>query len=71
MDVGRFGALEELVVPCFCGVEPADHQFGCLECGGACCSVCAITLESAAYCRRCAATLLGSDVEKPCSFEIL
>jgi hypothetical protein len=71
MDVGRFGALEELIDRCRCGVEPAAHHFGCLECGGACCSVCAITLESVAYCRHCAAALLGRDVEKPGSFEIL
>ena len=71
MDVGRFGALEELSSPCRCGVDPAAHHFGCLECGGACCSVCAITLESVAYCRHCAAALVGNDVAKPGSFEIL
>ena len=71
MDVGRFGALEELIIPCSCRDDPAAHHFGCLECGGACCSVCAITLESVAYCRHCAAALVGSDVAKPGSFEIL
>jgi hypothetical protein len=71
MDVGRFGALEELIDRCRCGVEPVAHRFGCLECGGACCSVCAITLESVAYCRHCAAALLGGEVGKPGPFEIL
>ena len=71
MDVGRFGMLEEFIAGCRCQVEPAGYHFGCLECGGACCSVCAITLESVAYCRHCAVALLGSDIEKPCSFEIL
>jgi hypothetical protein len=70
MDVGRFGAFQELIDRCRCGVEPA-HHLGCLECGGACCSVCAITLESVAYCRHCALALLGSEVEKPGPFEIL
>jgi hypothetical protein len=56
MDVGRFGALEELSSPCRCGVDPAAHHF---------------TLESVAYCRHCAAALVGSDVAKPGSFEIL
>jgi hypothetical protein len=71
MDVGRFGALEALIEHCRCGSEPAAHHLGCLECGGACCSVCAITLESVAYCPHCATALLGGGVEKPGPFEIL
>jgi hypothetical protein len=71
MDVGRFGVLEELIDHCCCRVEAVGQRFGCLQCGGACCSVCAITLEAVAYCRHCAVALLGSDIEKPCSFEIL
>jgi hypothetical protein len=71
MDVSRFGALGALIDHCRCGPEPAAHHFGCLECGGACCSVCAITLESVAYCPHCATALLGGEVEKPGPFEIL
>jgi len=34
--------------------------YGCVACGIGCCTACAITLESIAYCRRCAATLLDT-----------
>lgn len=45
---------------CRCGVDDAGGpRFGCLTCAEACCSACAITLESVAYCRHCAAMLLG------------
>lgn len=49
---------------CRCGllVARGSERFGCLECGAACCTACAITLESVAYCRYCAATLLGTTV---------
>ncbi|HBH01671.1 MAG: hypothetical protein A2W08_11915 [Candidatus Rokubacteria bacterium RBG_16_73_20] len=45
---------------CGCG-GPARGAFpglGCLECGAPCCPTCAIHLESATYCRRCASLLL-------------
>jgi hypothetical protein len=47
---------------CGCGVavEHAFHHFGCLECGAGCCTACAVPLESATYCRRCAGALLGT-----------
>ena len=70
MDVGRFGGWALLIDRCHCGVERAAH-FGCPDCGGACCSMCAITLEAVAYCRHCATALLGGEVEKPGPFEIL
>lgn len=47
---------------CQCGVE-IKHPFerlGCVECGDACCPTCAIPLESATYCRACAASLLDA-----------
>ena len=46
---------------CRCGLRLPDgaQRFGCLECGAACCAACAVTLESVAYCRFCATTLLG------------
>jgi hypothetical protein len=52
----------EVRVRCRCGVTVADgaQRFGCLECGAPCCAACAITLESVAYCRFCASTLLGT-----------
>ena len=71
MPVGHLGELAELADRCRCGIESSVHHFGCLECGAGCCSACAITLESAAYCRRCAAALLGREVEKPSRFELL
>jgi len=54
--------VHELIERCPCGhpVARRAERFGCLECGGACCTACAITLESVAYCRYCATTLLGS-----------
>lgn len=54
--------LEGVNARCRCGVDAArgSHRLGCLECGAPCCVACAITLESVAYCRYCAATLLGT-----------
>ena len=51
-----------MVSYCGCGqeVRHAFEQFGCLECGDACCAECAIPLESVTYCRRCAGSLLGT-----------
>ncbi len=44
---------------CDCGGEPRRAiGLGCLECGAACCPACAVSLESATYCRSCAALLL-------------
>src|SRR5512132_1568096 len=53
--------VHEVIERCRCGdpVARGAERFG-LECGGACCTACAITLESVAYCRYCAATLLGT-----------
>lgn len=59
-----------LLAPPLAGIEAADGcrcagdtqaaRFGCLECGTSCCSDCAMPLESVAYCRSCATTLLGA-----------
>jgi hypothetical protein len=45
---------------CSCEAEggPRFLDLGCLDCGAACCPACAIHLESAVYCRRCAGVLL-------------
>ena len=45
---------------CSCGPDERTyvHSLGCLDCGSACCPECAISLESATYCRTCAAALL-------------
>lgn len=47
---------------CGCGraVRQAFHALGCLECGAPCCVACAISLESAVYCRACAEALLDA-----------
>ena len=47
---------------CHCGNEvvQAFYDLGCLDCGASCCPACAIQLESAVYCRRCAGALLGA-----------
>ena len=44
---------------CRCG-EAVRGAFllGCFECGATCCAACAIHLESATYCERCAGSLL-------------
>lgn len=45
---------------CRCG-SPVPHPFyemGCIECGAACCPACAVPLESATYCLRCAESVL-------------
>jgi len=39
-------------------VRNSFHSFGCIDCGSACCPECAISIESATYCRTCAAALL-------------
>ena len=55
---------------CRCAGATVTH-FGCLECGGPCCAACAITVESVAYCRGCAAALLDANVIlKSGSFEL-
>jgi hypothetical protein len=43
----------------------AFHSFGCLECGAACCPACAISLESAVFCRTCAGALLEVSTVRP------
>ncbi len=46
---------------CHCGSESDRHyELGCVECGAGCCPDCAIYLESASYCRRCAQSLLDA-----------
>jgi hypothetical protein len=47
---------------CGCGTDEQvlGHSLGCLDCGSACCPECAISLESATYCRTCAAALLDT-----------
>jgi hypothetical protein len=63
--------VEGVAYPCRCAGETPAAQFGCLDCGAACCSVCAIPLESVAYCRRCATALLGATATlKSGSFEL-
>jgi len=46
---------------CRCGnpILYPFYQLGCLECGAACCPACAVSLESAPYCARCAGSILG------------
>ena len=65
-DVG-----EGLALACHCAIDAEAAHFGCLECGAPCCSACAITLESVAYCRECATTLLDvAVIPKSGSFEL-
>ncbi len=45
---------------CPCGGRGQTVELGCVECGAALCPSCAIHLESAAYCARCAGALLGT-----------
>lgn len=52
----------EGVARCHCAGAAAAAVFGCLECGAPCCSACAITLESVAYCLGCATVLLDATV---------
>ncbi len=54
--------LAEVAERCSCGraAPPVAQRFGCRECGYTCCSACAVTLESVAYCRHCATALLGT-----------
>jgi len=60
----------EGVARCRCAGDVIAH-FGCIECGGPCCAGCAITVESVAYCRGCAAALLEAAVIlKSGSFEL-
>ena len=57
---------------CQCGGQTQGTSAGlaCLECGCACCPSCAVTLESASYCRSCAGQLLGTAVETSDPFEL-
>lgn len=45
---------------CSCGTPflRLFDDLGCVECGRQCCSGCAVVLESATYCMRCAESLL-------------
>jgi hypothetical protein len=47
---------------CHGGTEasPVPGPLGCLACGAAGCPACTVHLESAIYCRRCAAALLDT-----------
>ena len=56
---------------CRCGVDVAEprRSYGCLTCGDACCTACAIVLESVAYCRRCAVALLEA-AAVPAGFDL-
>jgi hypothetical protein len=69
--VGHLGELAELADRCGCGIESSVTTSAVSNAARGCCSVGAITLESAAYCRRCAAALLGREVGKPSRFELL
>ena len=58
---------------CGCGTDDRTfaHSLGCLDCGSACCPECAISLESATYCRTCAAALLDTaTVRAGATFEL-
>ena len=57
---------------CQCGsqIENAAARLGCIDCGGATCPRCAVALESASYCRKCAGELLGTAVETTGPFEL-
>jgi hypothetical protein len=57
---------------CDCGNQMHSFErLACLDCGGACCPRCAVSLESVSYCRHCAEELLGTaDVESSAPFEI-
>jgi hypothetical protein len=47
------------------------HTLGCLDCGSTCCPECAISIESATYCRTCAAALLdAATVRAGATFEL-
>lgn len=56
----QYSDVEAPALRCRCDGEVCAPRFGCLECGAACCTACAIALESVAYCAHCAATLLGT-----------
>lgn len=58
---------------CQCGsqTQHSSERLGCLDCGGACCPRCAVALESASYCRKCAGELLGTAVETTGPYEVL
>ena len=45
---------------CRCGnlLTHSFYQMGCIECGAACCPACAVLIESATYCARCAEAIL-------------
>jgi len=61
----------EGVAHCHCADAAIVPHIGCFECGGPCCAVCAITMESVAYCRGCGAALLDVPVPlKSGSFEL-
>lgn len=44
------------------------YQMGCIECGAACCPLCAFFLESATYCARCAELILEAPVKNGLKF---
>jgi hypothetical protein len=50
---------------CGCGtqINHTFHELGCIECGATCCPACAVSLESAMYCRGCARSLVGAAVQ--------
>jgi hypothetical protein len=56
-----------------CGrrVEHSFQQLGCVECGQPCCPTCAISLESATYCRDCAGAVLDAIRRARAPFEIV
>ena len=43
------------------------ERLACVDCGTGCCPACAIHLESTAYCRTCAGSLLGTPVVRASS----
>jgi len=54
-----------------CACHIPSHRLGCLQCGAAVCPHCAIPMESAAYCRFCAGSLLDApDVQPITPFEL-
>jgi hypothetical protein len=56
---------------CSSNTGQAFYDLGCIDCGTACCSSCAVTLESVTYCRSCARSLLGAGtVQAAGSFDL-
>ena len=59
------------MLSCNCPRSAGTYELACIDCGAACCSSCAVALESVTYCRSCARSLLGAATVQPAgSFEL-